>query len=388
LNRLSPGIILLGFFGILTGLAVIYGLKKSYETKPKVAAQPKATSVILASSDLPSGRALKNSDFYTVNLTPEQLAKKKWPSLMMADGRQIVGRILRNSVSKGMPFSPDIFYPEGTEPDITEKLRPGFRAMPIEVPVVGIPSAITPGHWVDVLFRSKPTKEETFPEVTKTLVESAQVLAVGENAAEGVYKPINAKLDNVVIMLAVTADQSRMLKVVEGHGTFSLVLCSAPVEPDGIAGIESTGPKNLTLAEVLDFPPAPEPIVPALPPEPTKTEVFRRGRRQVLTFTPDGTRDLQSPAIPSPGTLPTPSPAKGTRWNGVDPIAPRDHSSDDVSKSLDDRSPVGSLPAASYDDLDSDFEADDRHLDETSRTRRPPDDTSRRGWYQAFYRQR
>lgn len=333
MNRLSPAVMLLGFFGLLSCLAVAYGLKKSYEQKPKSIVTPKPQTVLLSANDLPQGRPLRNSDFYSLNMSPQAIAKKKWPALMMADGRQLVGRILKHQLPKDSPFSPELFYPEGTEPDITEKLRPGHRAMPVEVPIVGIPSTMTPGNWVEVLFRSKATKDDSMPEVTKTLVETAQVLAIGDNAAPGVIKPLNTKLDSLVVILAVSADQAKMLKVVEGHGAFSLVLCAAPVEPVPTLASKPELTRNLTLADVLDLPPIVEPPPPEKPPEPSKSEVFRRGQRQVLTFSPDGFRTTT-------GSQP-PAPPKG---NKADPKGPQ--TSPPQIPGINDRSnlPISTLP--------------------------------------------
>lgn len=380
MSRLSPGVILLAFFGLLTGLAVIYGLKKSYEQKPTAAAPPKTQNVLLAVDDLPAGRSLRNSDFLSLKMTPEQIAKTNWPKIMMADGRQLLGRILKKSVSKGLPFSPDVFYPEGTEPDISEKLRPGFKAMPIEVPVVGIPNTMTPGNWVDVLFRSKPTKEEPIPEVTKTLVESAQVLAIGSNASPGVFKPIsNKKSESMVIMLSVSGEQARMLKVVEGHGTFSLVICAPPAEWEASQNGGKTSGQNVTLADVLGFPPETKEPEPEPEPQPIKTEVYRRGARQVLTFAPDGSRisGATSPSRPpTPNTKPSKSapPQNITKNDATDwlpQFLPEPHDSE-VEESGISKPSDASIPAE-----------EDPREDEAEPGRDAPQDLLPNPWYHA-----
>jgi len=284
-NRVSPGILLIGFFGVLTGLAVIYGLKRSWEQqKPvSVVAKPPMRSVLLASSDLPEGRAIRNSDFFTLSLTNEQFAKREWPVLMMANGKQLLNRILQKPIKKGQAFEIDAFYPEGTGPNVADRLQPGLRAVSLDVSTSGVPNQAVPGNFVDVIFRSDPTKDQTIPEVTRTLFTGVEILGIGDNSTIGLRPTLDRKADFQTVILAVSAEQAMRLKATEGHGILSLTLRqeSELDKPNLSVG-------SLSLAEVLDLPPPPEPLPPVVEPMPMTTEFYRRGKRQVNTFSPDG----------------------------------------------------------------------------------------------------
>lgn len=307
-NRVSPGLILVAFFGLLSILGVWYGIKQS-QRKEVAAAKPTKPlqKVLLAATDLPQGRAIRNSDFVQVSFNDEQFAKRKWPLFLMVDGKQLMNRVLKKPLRRGDPFEPDCFYPEGTGPDISERLAPGHRAFPVEVPVAGLPARMVPGNWVDVIFRTEPKKDAEYPEVTRTLIHSVEILAIGDVATVGAVTLIEKKEDKVVVMLAVSMEQAEKLKVVEGHGSFSLSLCAAPalLPPESNETIvRPVG--NLTLASVLELPDPPPAETAAKPAPPLKSEIFRRGRRQVLTFSGEPAVDDDANATP-----PSIDPASG-----------------------------------------------------------------------------
>jgi Flp pilus assembly protein CpaB len=315
-NRVSPGLILVAFFGLLTMLGVWYGIKQSQRRESVAKPAKPLQKVLLAAMDLPEGRSIRNSDFVQVSFTDEQLAKRKWPMFLMVDGKQLINRVLNKPLRRGEPFDPDCFYPEGTGPDISERLRPGYRAFPVEVPVPGLPARMVPGNWVEVIFRTEPKKDSEYPELTRTLIDAVEVLAIGDVSTVGALTSIQKKEDKVVVMLAVTGEQAEKIKVVEGHGSLSLSLCAAPVsaESDVPPSSELGRPtSNLTLASVLGLPDPPMPEEAAKPAPPMKSEIFRRGRRQVVTFSSDQNSD---PATAAPGStdpnVDVPPPAQPT----------------------------------------------------------------------------
>jgi Flp pilus assembly protein CpaB len=285
-NRISPGLLLFAFFGVLMSLAVVYGLKRSWEQKKAVVVAPEPLrKIIVASADLPEGRAIHSSDFMTLSMTSKQFASQKWPAIMMADGKQLLTRILRQPIKRGQPFEPEAFYPEGSGPDVTQKLGPGLRAVSLDVATLGIPSQATPGNFVDVIFRSDPSKDKTIPELTRTLLTGVSILAIDDNSTIGLRSTLDRKRETHTVILAIPADEAIRLKATEGRGQLSLVLRN---ETD--LSQQSDLEKSLSLADVLQLPPPEKPIPPPVivEPPPILTEVFRRGQRQVTTFTPDG----------------------------------------------------------------------------------------------------
>jgi hypothetical protein len=149
----------------------------------------------------------------------------------------------------------------------------------ITVKPSGLPSAATPGAQVDVIFRITPTKDQTIPEVTRVLMQGVEILAIGENSTKGLKSVINPKAETQTVILALSGDQAMRLKAAEGHGELSLAL-RGPNDQN-----QSLENSNLTLRELLQLPP----IVAAPPPTPPfVTEIYRRGRRETLSFGPMG----------------------------------------------------------------------------------------------------
>ncbi len=285
MNRTGPGFLLILFFAVLAGLAGVYVWKKNQQkpvaVKPPV---PKLQVFIVASTDLPSGRVIHASDFMSVTISPKQLSErvKNWPALLLSDGRQIVNRRLKEPVKQGEPFAPQTFYAEGIEPDLAEKLDPGMRAFSIGIPAEGLPSKATPGAIVDVLFRTKPDKDSELPEISRTLLERVQILVIGNNATFGSMGLPKVEAQDRTVTLAVTPQQALLLKATDGHGEFSVALRG--VYDD----LNSTAILDLKLGDIFDLPiPEPEPV-------PFVAEVFRRGQRQTLTFSPQGSLIAQN----------------------------------------------------------------------------------------------
>ena len=298
LRQFSPGLLLLAFFAVLIGLGGAYVVKKSLQKPPPVVAvKPKEPThiVILAAVDIPPGRVVHSGDFMNLQLTHKQFLARKWPPVMLADGKQIVGRTIQRLTKKGEPFEPDSFYPEGTGPDITDQIEPGLRAVTITVEGEGaLPAQAMPGSLVDVIFRSKPNPKERIPEVTRLLMERVKILAVGTNLTPGIQGGLDPKGNAQTVTLAVMPTQATILKVAEGHGDLTLVLRTAG--DDSLDVLDS----SLTLSQLLKIPPE-QP-----PPQPFVAEVYRNGQRQTITFKPTG--GVQNDSAPKPSLPVTPPP--------------------------------------------------------------------------------
>lgn len=314
MRQFSPGLLLLVFFAALIGLGGAYMVKKSLQKPPApVVVKPKepVQLLILAAVDIPPGRVVHSGDIMNVQLTRTQFAARKWPAVMLADGKQIIGRTVKRLTKKGEPFEPDSFYPEGTGPDITEQLEPGLRA--VTVSVVGnsaFPEQAMPGSLVDVIFRSTPDPKQRIPEVTRVLMERVKILAVGNNSTPGLQGGIDPKADSQTVTLAVNPQQATILKVAEGHGDLTLALRSnSDSEVDALNF-------DLTLSQLLRVPPEQPP---PQPPQPFVAEIYRNGQRQTLTFKPTGGVQADQFSAP-PLTLPPP-PTQPAPPNPTPPAA-------------------------------------------------------------------
>lgn len=287
MSRITPGTVIVGIFAILFGLVGAYAVQR-YLTPPKVEeAKPEIQRfrVPLASADLEPGRPLALGDVVIMSYTAEQLKKQNLPDLYMTNPQQIVGRILREPAKKNAPFVTTMFYPEGTGPSVSERLKPGLRAVTVAVEGTGVLSGlVSAGSWVDVLFRTFENDSKNVPVTTVTLLEDVEVLAVGQNLIPG------AKLDPDVtaVTLAVSPNQANALKIVEGEGVFSLTLRGD--DDESLAA--NSGPQ--TLQSLLKLPPKQKPH---------KIEIWRGNHLQTVTYEDDKLVEqvtIDMPVVSSP----------------------------------------------------------------------------------------
>lgn len=213
-------------FALLAGLAGAYVVRHhlSPETllpnRPESVVAPETVFVVpVALTDLEKDRELSINDVAILRFTKEELAKSQFANqTYLPNSRQIQGRRLRGPLKKGEAFTPDSFYPFGDTPGILERLQAGYRGVTIPVQNIGaVHGFARPGSFVDVLFRSSPAERRS--EVTLTLFERVEVLALDQDTMQpGTAGRVGS------VTLAVTPDQAKILKVVEGRGELSLTL--------------------------------------------------------------------------------------------------------------------------------------------------------------------
>lgn len=281
MSRISPATTILLIFAVLFGLVGAYAVRR-FTAKPPVAAAPPAPAVQrqvvpVAAMQLPAGRKITMGDIAILRMTPEDLAKSPYAGTgYMVNSEQIVGRVLRDELKRGAAFKPDLLYPEGTGPSLSERLKPGYRAVTIAVEGSGnLQGLADSGSLVDVLFRTQPDEERELPETTVTLLEAVEVLAVSDVTDPGLRGPKNAD----TVTLAVDAKQASALKIAEGRGEFSLALRNAE---DG-AFVSYEGPA--TLEGLLKLPPR-------VKYRPKTIEIYRGGDRSTNSF--------DVPVVPAP----------------------------------------------------------------------------------------
>jgi len=252
MSKLSPGTLLLGIMAVLFGLLGAYVVRLQMRPQAVAAQQPKTEKVVvpLASTDLKAGRKIALCDIVIYEMTPEEMRRAGIRGGFMKNTQQIIGRILREDVAKGETFDITRFYPEGVVPNPAERLKPGYRAVTVNIEApAAVAGFATPGAWVDVLFRADEKEDDDLPEMTVTLVEGVEVLALEEQTFTGA-KPdqVNTNKQQFAVTLAVRPEQAAALRVVDGHGKLSLALRN----PEDNLPLTLEIPR--TMHEVLDRP--------------------------------------------------------------------------------------------------------------------------------------
>ena len=232
MSRLNPGTVLAGIFAVLFASAGAYVVRSYLQVnEPEPEPSPVRAEVMqvpFASAELLPGRAITMGDIGVRQMQRDAVVQlieeQKLPDNFMTNPEQIVGRILRKPVATDDTFTSDLFYPEGTGPTVADRLKPGFRAVTIDVTDTGLVAGFaSPATLVDVLFRSDEL--ENFPETTFTVVEGIEVLAVGRSSYPGSQADVDGEQE-VHATLAVTPKQASVLRVLDGRGEMTLALRS------------------------------------------------------------------------------------------------------------------------------------------------------------------
>ncbi len=266
MTRVSPGTMTAAIFAVLIGLGGAYAVRQ-YLHQPilaQKAAEPRPPVMVtipVASNNLILGRKLTDNDLIVLRMSPEEFRKSPYAGKQfMTTVGQIAGRVLRGPIEKGSVFLTTDLFPDGMGPGVADLLRPGYRAVTIPIhSVSAVAGFARPGSTVDVLFRSEA--HANYAEVTMTLVEKAQVLAVGRGTVPGHDTDLTGTgnrgrtsqaKDLGTVTLGVSPNQARALKVVEGRGELTLTLRSANESSTMSTSLSST--EKVTLAQLLGLP--------------------------------------------------------------------------------------------------------------------------------------
>jgi pilus assembly protein CpaB len=241
---------------------------------------PQDVNVVVASVDLPLGTAL----------TPDVLTTQS-RAVSDASGtyqhpEELVGQIVRRAVPAGQAFSSADFN-VSSNPQIASMLTVGQRAIAVPLSSVdAVAELLQPGDRVDVLISMKDldglnpivipnpntgTSVDGAPPVpfvsiddylnnttVKVVVQNVQVLAVMPRSTEptNISAPSGSPAPDVVVVLAVSPQQTEIVRYGQLDGNISLVL-RAPTD-SGAADEATTG---ITLRWLVDhygvLPPAP-----------------------------------------------------------------------------------------------------------------------------------
>ena len=337
MQKTNSSTVLLMFVAVLFGLLGVYAFRRMgnrpIAQQPSVA--PQKLTIPLASRDLPVGRIVALSDVALVSMTKEQMKKQGISGMFMSDPKQVIGSTVMKAVKRGETFHTSQFYADGFRPNVTDRLKPGQRAVTILVDSEDALSGYAhAGQHVDLIFRvgeelvpnqtvaasSGSTKMRTwdpklgyhaksnasggwkytyddrvadrngnklegpahFAKSTVTLLQDVEILALENSTVQDSAQQLPAN-ETVRVTIAVSPDQAATLRAVEGRGAFSLSLR----HPDDDEVIENLVAKSLE--DILGT------VTEPAPPEPAQRqvdemEVYRGSSMNKLMF--DGSHPL------------------------------------------------------------------------------------------------
>ena len=204
-------------------ILLIFVLMKNIEKKPSKKSResmvPPTIPVVFASTDIPPRSFIKDS-----MVTIKQLDPATVPQEHMESIESVVGNVSKVYIKKNRPIAPDTFY-KGQR--LSYLVPPYKRAVTIITDKLSsVAYLINPGDMVDVvgLFNS----DFAGVEVAKTIVQGADVLAIGQNFREAVLiQPGQPGPNFDIATLAVTLpDVEKLLLTVSKASVVRLALRS------------------------------------------------------------------------------------------------------------------------------------------------------------------
>ena len=280
---LSPGFLSVTIVAVLAGLLGVYVFRSLASGPAPLPPRPRSVDVPLASADLPAGRVIVLGDVAIMPMSVAEMRQKGPLDVLMLSSSQIIGRRLKRPLAGGQAFLTTDLYLEGSGPELNELLKPGLRAISLEVPTVR-GGSVSPGQTVDVLFRSEPRRgtdrQTEIPERTVVLFEGVEVLSVVRPQVDSLQAAVGYQSKDPMVTLAVTPEQAARLHAVEGRGDISLA-----VRPPREFVAMAAGSAGISLEEILGVTPPPPADASAVPPQRLVSEIYRRASRQTNTFT-------------------------------------------------------------------------------------------------------
>lgn len=364
-SRFGVQAIFLVLFAVLCGIAGV-GMRLWRQSPPVVEvppAPPAQFRLVLAASDLLPGREIRASDFYTSMVGKEEYKKVLQNQSTFGEGKQLIGRLIRNKVEMNRPFPLDCVFPEGTGPTPADTLAEGMRAATVKMTLVGgIRGFVSPESWVDVLFRrsgGNAAPDSTAAARTHTVFPGVRVLAIQDSLyPETVLTKVagGAVAQDFEITLELTPQQCEVLKSIENRGDLTLNMLPKEVERENLGSVPSPEIMKLLLG-VED--PKPVPVAPYVP----SVRVVRGGAQSSVIV--DQSYDLiidqqmyPAPDIPGAGDasgVPAPDSgsAAGPGWpQPIPPVRLPAPATSDTSGDAASESGVGGLKEGDEKEVD------------------------------------
>jgi pilus assembly protein CpaB len=201
------------------------------------------TNVVVAKLDIPLATALRL----------ESLAVVEWPTASLpdravSDPSKLVGRVATTPILKGEAILEAKLASSEAGAGLAALLPAGMRAVAVRVDdVVGVAGFVHPGDHVDVIVTMKPTETGQAPPVSKIILQSIRVLAVGKDLSQGGRgdsKPVAATVATLMVdseqseKLALAATKGQILLALRSRVDLDDVVTAGVIPPELLAGAD------------------------------------------------------------------------------------------------------------------------------------------------------
>ena len=241
--KIPPGLKYL-ILAVVVGLVAVFLTQRYIKSKLTVAPKP-TQPVVVAELDIPAGTALEDR-MLKVATWPGDIV----PPQTISSPKQIQGRVVSISISKGEPILQSKLAPEGTAAGLSGLLDINNLAMTVKTnEVSGVAGFVNPGDRVDVLVELRKGGGQGGKEpFSKIVLQNLKVLSKGQ-----VWDQTGDKKPKVVptVTMEVTPEQAEMLNLATSEGNIRLALRNQ-------ANKDFFATKGADTSQLLNRPPAPE----------------------------------------------------------------------------------------------------------------------------------
>lgn len=189
---------------------------------------PDSARILVANRDLAPGTVLTDRDWIWLDM-PAELIERNWVREGSFDLTNLRSALSLAGLEAGEPIVPEKLILAGQDGYITNLLRPGMRAVTVQLEESRAVSAfVSPGDFVDVLFSFQSEDLSDNPvknprNFSETLLENVRVLHIDRLFDEESGLPeLNPSLETVT--LEVTPEQAEMLFLTRNEGILALSL--------------------------------------------------------------------------------------------------------------------------------------------------------------------
>lgn len=267
--RFTPFLLTLIMLGLVGLLVVGYVAKRMLATE-EVVVEDTRDLIPMALTDLEPGTVITSAH---IGLGP--IAQSKLDREVLRNDRVVVGRVVRNPITRAQPIRTSDLYAVGERPPL--ELSPGMRAVSVGLGdgTALVDGLVTPGQYVDVLFTPSGVANDRGG-LVMSLFKGVKVLAINRSQTN---TPSVAGTNNVTLEL--TPEQTNILVLARGKGDLNLTY-----NPNGLGdgGVAVANENRAYLDEVLGL------VAPEEPAPPFVTEIYTGGGVRTNAFNANGQR--------------------------------------------------------------------------------------------------